>query len=111
MADVDARAAGSETPTPRPAAAPLGEAPRVDSGSFLFALSMLVGASGNLLHDIVMGAYTRWRNDLPGVLQRPWQGSNLRHTVEESSRARPAGAVESVKAREIGVSGAWSCAE
>ena len=42
---------------------------------------------------------------------RPWQGSNLRHTVQESSLARPAGVAESVKAREIGVSGAWSCAE
>jgi hypothetical protein len=31
---------------------------------------------------------------------RPWQGSNLRHTVQESSLARPAGAGESVKARE-----------
>jgi len=30
---------------------------------------------------------------------RPWQGSNLRHTVQESSLARPAGAGESVKAR------------
>ena len=36
---------------------------------------------------------------LAGIMQRPWQGSNLRHTVEESCLARPARVGDSVKAR------------
>ncbi len=58
MADVDARTARSEAPTARPAPAPVGKAPRVGAGSVLFALSMLVWASGNLLYDdTVVGAW------------------------------------------------------
>lgn len=41
----------------------------------------------------------------------PLAGIDLRHTVQESSRARPAGAGQSATAREIRVSGARSCAE
>ena len=58
MADVDARPARSEPAAPPPAPAPLGDAPRVGVGSFMFALSMLVWASGQLIYDdTVVGAW------------------------------------------------------
>ncbi|MFK8023483.1 MAG: sensor histidine kinase [Ilumatobacter sp.] len=58
MADLDARAAGIETPRARHTPASLRDVPRTGAGSAIFALSMLVWASGQLIYDeTVLGAW------------------------------------------------------